>query len=471
MNYYKKFRSERNIVRKDFNVDYYVENSSINGDFATVEIIEDITFYYDGSKMQTSIQPYYKVLLYKEGKNWLVCDIISDDDFDRYYKSENLSFDKLNSEAKQETLRLKSAENNITNSEEAPKGLAEVFKERINNKKNSAPEKAIILNPTGIDYDGYNAACYALTYSRTGHGENVSNGYYNSNFYNFNSVGGDCQNFASQCIWAGFNGNNDSSAIFGLFRPMDSDDPRWYSAGNSSSYTPSWTGTRAFDTYTDDTGNGARIEAIKHGNYYSDIDISSLQLGDEIIVNGGGHAIIISDIDSNGAYYSAHNSNSRRVRLSDYTYNKGKIIRPVKYMYSKLYSDGGNHTFSSIPVSDGVDASCDSSGCSHNRMQVSGIYSEPIPVNTSFPIWLYCSLRPYRVAIGIKPENGTATWHEALNATSTNVYYTFTQPGLYTITLSARDKKTTYPDSITTTVKYTVRVLNESEYNEYINEV
>ncbi len=470
VNYFKTFRSERNIEREDFNVDYYVKNSSINGNFAIIEIIEDISFFYVGKNARSSIQTDYNILLYKEDKTWSVCNVISDDDFDRYYKTEDLSFEKLNSEAQKETLRLKSDENKIINSEEAPKGLAEVFKERINNKKNSAPEKAIILNPTGIDYDGYNAACYALTYSRTGHGENVSNGYYNSNFYNFNSVGGDCQNFASQCIWAGFNGNNDPDAINKLLRPMDGDNPQWYcdGKGNKSS---SWATPSFFDEYTNDTGNGVRIDATKSKDN-ADLYTSSLQLGDEVIVNNGGHAIIIVDFDKTDAYFSAHSGNVRRGRLKDYNFNKGKIIRPTKYVYSKRYSDGGNHIFSqNIPAAYGVDASCNNTGCTHNRMQVSGMYQEPMPekLSISMPIQLNCSLIPYRIAIGITDPNGKATWYEELNVASKTVYYQFKEKGLYTITLSARDKNPDkYSDSISTTVKYTIRVISDDEYrNEY----
>jgi hypothetical protein len=55
-----------------------------------------------------------------------------------------------------------------------------------------------------IPYMRAYATTYALMYSYNRTGSNDDSTYYNKKFIEFSSYGGDCANFASQCMWAGF---------------------------------------------------------------------------------------------------------------------------------------------------------------------------------------------------------------------------------------------------------------------------
>lgn len=100
-----------------------------------------------------------------------------------------------------------------------------------------------------VQFSGYLSASYAYTYG----GSNR-----HPRFYDFSNSGGDCQNFASQCIWAGLRGQNSSIATCGL--PMidemtaDLSDRAWY-VTPTGAHSNSWTVVSSFYNYVNNGGS------------------------------------------------------------------------------------------------------------------------------------------------------------------------------------------------------------------------
>ncbi|MBQ8857591.1 MAG: GBS Bsp-like repeat-containing protein [Lachnospiraceae bacterium] len=104
-------------------------------------------------------------------------------------------------------------------------------------------------------YDGYNpdaAANYADQYVYTGATSGSYNyeGYYNSAYYNFNSLGGDCANYTSQCINAG-----GMPQVVGSKYGNDG----WYYK-SSSDRSATWTGAANLETWMGNN-RGNRVTA------------------------------------------------------------------------------------------------------------------------------------------------------------------------------------------------------------------
>ena len=108
---------------------------------------------------------------------------------------------------------------------------------------------------------------YAITYSSNSSGTSS----YNPLFANYASSGGDCQNFASQCIWYGLGGTNDYSHIHGKSKPMvTGGNHQWYQSDISGDCSQqwSWTSCTAFGTYIQNSSgkegpNGTIYDGIK----------------------------------------------------------------------------------------------------------------------------------------------------------------------------------------------------------------
>ncbi len=88
-----------------------------------------------------------------------------------------------------------------------------------------------------LSYDPKKAAAYADKYVRPGIKGEVDGSYYNPAYKNFNSVGGDCTNFVSQCLYAGGLSMTDS----------------WYYKSGTN-YTSTWTFSREHFPYMSKLG-------------------------------------------------------------------------------------------------------------------------------------------------------------------------------------------------------------------------
>lgn len=459
VSFFRQFREDRDIQRHDFNAEYKVTDVEVSDNIAHVSLYEGISFYYDDSDQETFAGTAYDVSLFKNGSQWIIFDVMSNDSFDQTYRTGGFDYEAEIADANQVTQEIRTAT-------ASPDYKVESQFEAL--KSTAAQQSIVQAQAAGADYityDAYNAACYAMTYTTSKDISNTSD-YYNHTFVAYPPTVGDCQNFASQCIWAGFGGSDDATGIKGLLEPMDCDGPDvWYGGGNSEPHSSSWTAPNNFNTYIENSknGTGARVQATTIGTFNTTLVASNIKVGDEIIVDNGGHAIFIVDVtgsDLKNVYYCAHTVDQKHAKLGDYAATpKGKIIRPQKYYFSDQTADGGNHTYSSVPGQYGFDSTCNT--CSYCRLRLETIACEPIRVETTLPLACYASQIAYRMAAKVEfASTGEYTWLG--EETLTSIYkrdYKFDKVGLYYVTFCARDRNPDYYGSANTKqVSYTIAI-------------
>lgn len=133
----------------------------------------------------------------------------------------------------------------------------------------------------------------------------------NPRYYNFDSVGGDCTNFVSQCIYAGCNQMN-YTPIYGWY----------YIDGNNKS--PSWTGVEFLYRFLI-MNNGEGPKGVE-------TTINNLEIGDVIQISFDGnkytHSLIVvkNGDNSNNILISAHTFDVFGKSLSEYGYQKFRCI-------------------------------------------------------------------------------------------------------------------------------------------------
>lgn len=128
----------------------------------------------------------------------------------------------------------------------------------------------------------------------------------NPAYYNFDNVGGDCTNYASQCIYAGC-GVMNYTKIFG-----------WYYR-NSRDRAPSWTSVKYLHKFlTQNTSSGA---------YGKEVPIEEIEVGDIVQIKfdgklGYSHTPVVVDIIGEktleNVLISAHSFDSHNRKLSTY---------------------------------------------------------------------------------------------------------------------------------------------------------
>lgn len=134
----------------------------------------------------------------------------------------------------------------------------------------------------------------------------------NPQYYDYEDIGGDCTNFASQCLFAG-SGVMNYEPVFG-----------WYyiDANNKS---PSWTGVEFLYNFL--VSNRTRavfaIPTSRDGVIPGDI----IQLANE---NGQFyHTLFVTETVRGRIYVAAHSYNTRRRRLDTYRYADARFLHIV----------------------------------------------------------------------------------------------------------------------------------------------
>lgn len=149
-----------------------------------------------------------------------------------------------------------------------------------------------------------------------GAADNGENNYkYNNKYKNYNSIGGDCTNFASQSLFEG-----------GAFE-------KTYGWNYEKEGTKAWVNAQGFKDYLLYSGRG---KAIKHGSYSEVINESyNLSKGDIIAYEKKGkvvHICVVSGIDSKG-YRLVNSHNTDRFRVP---WDLGFTSKGVKFWLIKL---------------------------------------------------------------------------------------------------------------------------------------
>ncbi len=154
-----------------------------------------------------------------------------------------------------------------------------------------------------IDYDRLKAKEYAKKWA---YGRNPK-------YYNFDSIGGDCTSFISQCIYAG-------SKVMNYTK-----DTGWY-YNSINDRSPAWSGVEyLYKFLINNKGIGPRGK---------DVEIDKLEIGDLIQLSFDGeifsHTLIIVNIDEpktlDNIYIASHTYDSYNRRVSSYNFQNIRFI-------------------------------------------------------------------------------------------------------------------------------------------------
>jgi len=142
----------------------------------------------------------------------------------------------------------------------------------------------------------------------------------NPKYLNFDNLGGDCTNFASQCIYAGCNTMN--------YTPITG----WY-YNTSSDRTASWTGVEYLYSFLmNNKGIGPRGINTTPDN---------LQIGDIIQLGNANnnfyHSPVVIKITSSEIFVAAHTFDTYMKRLSSYNYSTIRFIHISDKISSLLF--------------------------------------------------------------------------------------------------------------------------------------
>lgn len=128
-------------------------------------------------------------------------------------------------------------------------------------------------------------------------------------YYSFNNIGGDCTNFASQCIYAGCGIMN--------FAPDG-----WYYT-SVSDRSPSWTGVEFLYSFL--------INNRSSGPHAIESSIDKMETGDIIQLSSNGgiftHTLVVTHVSKlHSIFVSAHSYDAFNRPLSTYEYNDIRFI-------------------------------------------------------------------------------------------------------------------------------------------------
>lgn len=91
VSYFKTIRADQNITRKNFETQYTVKKAVQEGDFCTIYINEFISFQYENRNTPSYVSTDYEVYLYQYNGEWLIANVIADDEFDRNFRAYRLT--------------------------------------------------------------------------------------------------------------------------------------------------------------------------------------------------------------------------------------------------------------------------------------------------------------------------------------------------------------------------------------------
>ena len=138
----------------------------------------------------------------------------------------------------------------------------------------------------------------------------------NPAFYDFSRIGGDCTNFASQCIFAGA-GIMNYTPVTGWF----------YRSANDR--TASWTGVEyLYNFLTQNEGAGP---------YAEEVPLFELQIGDIVQLGRATgdfyHSPVVVGFNRGEILVAAHTFDVYGKRLSSYTFERSRGIHILKVRY------------------------------------------------------------------------------------------------------------------------------------------
>lgn len=130
----------------------------------------------------------------------------------------------------------------------------------------------------------------------------------NPQYYNYDSVGGDCTNFVSQCMFAGTH-------------QMNYDKNGWYYQ-NANQKSPSWTGVEFLYQFL--------IQNKSIGPFGKIAKKEELQIGDIVQLSFGedhyGHSLLVVEKKKDEILVATHTFDSYKRNLLSYQYEKMRML-------------------------------------------------------------------------------------------------------------------------------------------------
>ena len=131
----------------------------------------------------------------------------------------------------------------------------------------------------------------------------------NPKYFDFSTIGGDCTNFASQCLLAGAPSMN-FEQTYG-----------WY-YNNINDRSPSWTGVLYFKNFI--------INNTGIGPFGRLVELFDCRIGDFIQLSNGSvfyHTLIVTDIINDSPIVCSHSFDALNKPLNQYRYDDLNVIR------------------------------------------------------------------------------------------------------------------------------------------------
>ncbi len=264
---------------------------SVGTDIQSIDITNnqaDVVFYetYEYARVNTpTIKTTegltYWVSLEKNNGIWLINDIITDSTYDNVMRDVGLNIEEIVLGACDTSLE--------TQTEDDAIGVI----------SDSEPDAS---NRATVSYSASRAASYAKLYATS----------YNLNFFDYKEQGlGDCQNFASQCVWWALGGKNNKTSINNKEQPMvdlpDSNDRDWFQMSTwKRDVNNHWASVTSFASYISSASSssvGPR-GTIRSGINYAKVgDI--IQVGNSS--QGYYHSYIVVQVTGTAGSRSASN--------------------------------------------------------------------------------------------------------------------------------------------------------------------
>ena len=135
----------------------------------------------------------------------------------------------------------------------------------------------------------------------------------NPKYYNYDSIGGDCTNFISQCLLAG-GGIMNYTKTFG-----------WYYI-NANNKSPSWSGVNyLYNFLTRNFGGVGPIGKKISRNKVKEGDLIQLAFNKKVLE----HSLIITKIEDEEIFVTTHTEDSLNRNLKNYNYSDIRFIHIV----------------------------------------------------------------------------------------------------------------------------------------------
>lgn len=460
--YLMYIRSKQGVECLDFTYQPEVIEVVENGDTASVHIYTLISYKYTPDSETTLEGDNYTVWFTKVNNQWCIVDVDSEANtasgLDKAVANYDVMIDEFDVWLRNNRLE-----------KEAAAQTASIADEYESDK---ALLSASATGPYDRTYNKGNAIAYAFTYTVSTYTASTGNdtAYMNPLFPNLTNYGGNCQNFVSQCLWAGFGGSNSSAAINARKFPMDATGGYEYNWANGldgawkattpmrNYYTNSNKSTETTGMITNYNGKGSNEYTGSFSNYSGN---AASMKGAALYVNKDadgdyGHVLLISEAKGktfDEVYFSGNSPMRKYKKLSTEYSGTMCMMIPIAMKDGR----GCTHNFTS---SSGISLNyCRL--CHYNRLKVTGNLQKPIAQNTTTNVGGSANMKCFRMALCITTPNGVSTWTERLNTAAIGVDYTFREKGIYTIQAVARDQN---PDaystdySVTAEQTFTIRV-------------